>query len=78
MFSLSLTMADRRQQLINGQSEGGGGGGRGGTDHTSSKSSSHSAPYLQVPHFVNFLPMSVPDPSYSVGQEQPVSLFSFF
>lgn len=38
------------------------------THHTSSESSSHSAPYLQVLHLVNFLPTSEPEPSSSVGQ----------
>lgn len=37
------------------------------THHTSSESSSHSAPYLQVLHLVNFLPTSEPEPSSSVG-----------
>lgn len=35
------------------------------THHTSSVSSSHSAPYLHVLHLVNFLATSEPEPSSS-------------
>lgn len=41
----------------------------GSTHQMSSESSSHSAPYLQVPHLVNFFPVSTPDASYSAGRQ---------